>query len=60
LNIKPLNHGDVGKTVELRRTYISGQERIFDGYVIKKSTGEQIIISNPTPHFGFIIQSAFK
>jgi hypothetical protein len=37
-----------------------GQKRIFDGYVIKKSTGEQIIISNPTPHFGFIIQSSFK
>ena len=37
-----------------------GQERIFDGYVIKKSNGEQIIISNPTPHFGFIIQSAFQ
>ena len=37
-----------------------GQEKIFDGYVIKKSSGEQIIVSNPTPHFGFIIQSAFK
>jgi len=37
-----------------------GPEKIFDGYVIKKSTGEQIIVSNPTPHFGFIIQSAFK
>ena len=38
----------------------SGQKRIFDGYVLKKSTGEQIIITNPTPHFGFIIQSSFK
>jgi len=37
-----------------------GQERIFDGYVIEKQTGEQIIISNPSPHFGFIIQSSFK
>lgn len=37
-----------------------GQEKIFDGYVIKKSTGEHIIISNPSPHFGFIIQSSFK
>ena len=36
------------------------REKIFDGYVIKKLTGEQIIISNPTPHFGFIIQSVFK
>ncbi len=37
-----------------------GQDKIFDGYVIRKSTGEQIIISNPTPHFGFIIQSSFS
>jgi len=37
-----------------------GQERIFDGYVIRKPTGEQIIVTNPTPHFGFIIQSRFK
>jgi hypothetical protein len=36
-----------------------GQEKIFDGYVIKKPNGEQIIVSNPAPHFGFIIQSAF-
>src|SRR4030043_206169 len=37
-----------------------GQEKIFDGYVIKKPNGEQIIVSNPTPHFGFIIQSSFQ
>ena len=37
-----------------------GQERIFDGYVIEKQTGEQIIVSDPSPHFGFIIQSSFK
>lgn len=37
-----------------------GHEKIFDGYVIKKETGEQIIVSNPTPHFGFIIQSSFE
>jgi hypothetical protein len=37
-----------------------GQEKIFDGYVIKKSTGEQIIVNNPTPHFGFILQSSFQ
>jgi len=37
-----------------------GQERIFDGYVIEKQTREQIIVSNPSPHFGFIIQSSFK
>lgn len=38
----------------------SGMEKIFDGYVIKKQSGEQIIISNPSPHIGFIIQSSFK
>jgi len=37
-----------------------GQDRIFDGYVIRRSTGEKIIVSNPSPHFGFIIQSSFK
>ena len=37
-----------------------GREKIFDGYVIKKSSGEQIIVSNPTPHFGFVVQSSFK
>ena len=37
-----------------------GQKKIFDAYVIKKSTGQQIIVNNPTPHFGFIIQSSFK
>jgi len=37
-----------------------GPERIFDGYVIKKPTGEQIIVTNPTPHFGFVIQSSFR
>ncbi len=37
-----------------------GQEKIFDGYVIRKPTSEQIIVSNPFPHFGFIIQSSFK
>lgn len=37
-----------------------GPERIFDGYVVRKATGEQIMVSEPTPHFGFIIQSSFK
>lgn len=37
-----------------------GQDRVFDGYVITKATQEQIVVSNPSPHFGFIIQSAFK
>ena len=37
-----------------------GQEKIFDGYVIRKPTGEQVIVTNPTPHIGFIIQSSFQ
>lgn len=50
----------VDERVKVYGNLQGGQERIFDGYVIRKSSGEQIIISNPTPHFGFIIQSAFK
>jgi len=50
----------VNETVKVYGNLQGGQDRIFDGYVIKKSTGEQLIISNPTPHFGFIIQSSFK
>jgi hypothetical protein len=50
----------VDEKVKVYGNLQGGQERIFDGYVIRKSTGEQIIVSNPTPHFGFIIQSSFK
>ena len=50
----------VGEKVKVYGNLQGGQEKIFDGYVIKMSTGEQIIVSNPTPHFGFIIQSSFK
>ena len=37
-----------------------GEEKIFDGYVIKKPAGQQIIVTRPSPHFGFVIQSAFE
>jgi uncharacterized protein YdeI (BOF family) len=37
-----------------------GKKKIFDGYVIRKSTGKNIIINNPAPHFGFILQTPFK
>ena len=50
----------VGEKVKVYGNLQGGKKKIFDGYVIKKSTGEQIIISNPTPHFGFIIQTSFK
>jgi hypothetical protein len=50
----------VGERVKVYGNLQGGKKKIFDGYVIKKSTGEQIIVSNPTPHFGFIIQTSFK
>jgi hypothetical protein len=37
-----------------------GTKKVFDGYVIRKTSGEQIIITNPSPHFGFILQTSFK
>jgi len=37
-----------------------GPDKIFDGYVIRRTTGEQIIVSNPTPHIGFILQTSFQ
>ena len=37
-----------------------GQKKIFDGYVIRKSTGEQVIITNPSPQIGCVIQSSFQ
>lgn len=50
----------VGEKVKVYGNLQGGQEKIFDGYVIKKQTGEQIIVRNPSPHFGFIIQSSFQ
>jgi hypothetical protein len=50
----------VDEKVKVYGNLQGGQERIFDGYVIRKPTGEQTIVSNPTPHLGFIIQGSFK
>lgn len=50
----------INEKVKVYGNLLGGQEKIFDGYVIKKSTGEQIIVSNPTPHLGCIIQSSFR
>ncbi len=50
----------VDENVKVYGNLQGGLKRIFDGYVIKKPTGEQIIVSNPSPHFGFIIQTSFK
>jgi len=49
-----------GEKVKVYGNLQGGQEKIFDGYVIKKTTGEQIFVNNPTPHFGFVIQSRFQ
>ena len=49
-----------GEKVTVYGNLLGGQTKVFDGYVIKKASGEQIIISNPTPHFGFVIQSSFQ
>ena len=50
----------VGEKVKVYGNLQGGKKKIFDGYVIKKSTGEQIVVSNPSPHFGFILQTSFK
>jgi hypothetical protein len=50
----------VGEKVKVYGNLQGGKKKIFDGYVIKKTTGEQIIVSNPSPHFGFILQTSFK
>jgi aspartate 1-decarboxylase len=46
--------------VEVYGNLQGGQEKTFDAYVIPRQTGEQIIVSNPSPHFGCVIQSSFK
>ena len=50
----------IDEKVKVYGNLLSCQKKIFDGYVIKKSTGEQIIVSYPTPHFGFIIQGSLS
>lgn len=50
----------IGEKVKVYGNLQGGQEKVFDGYVIRKPTREQIIVSKPTPHFGFIIQSSFE
>ena len=50
----------VHDTVKVYGNLQGGQDRIFDGYVIRKASGEQIIVTNPTPQFGCVIQSSFK
>src|SRR4051812_31209552 len=46
--------------VKVYGNLLAGQEKIFDGYVIRKPTGEQLVVSYPSPHLGFVIQSSFR
>ena len=50
----------LNETVKVYGNLRGGEDKVFDAYVIRKPTGEQIIITNPTPHFGFVIQSSFQ
>lgn len=56
---KPL-HLVPDEQVRVYGNLIGGRERIFDGYVIRKQNGEQIMVSRPQPHFGFILQTSFE
>ncbi len=49
-----------GENIRVCGNLQGGEENIFDGYVIVNAAGRKIIISRPTPHFGFIIQTAFE
>ena len=49
-----------GERVKVYGNLQGGQERIFDGYVIRRPSGEQIVVTKPTPHFGFVIQGEFR
>ena len=50
----------VDEKIKVYGNLLGGRKKMFDGYVIRKKTGEQIILSNPTPHIGFILQTSFK
>ncbi len=50
----------IGDVVKVYGNLRSGLDKIFDGYVIKKQSGEQIIIDNPPSLIVFGIQSSFK
>lgn len=48
------------ETLKIYGNLISGQPKTFDAYVIDQTKGTRIILSNPSPHFGFVLQSSFK
>ena len=49
-----------GEKVKVFGNLLGGPQRVFDGYVIRKASGEQIIVSEPSPHFGFVLQTGFR
>jgi len=48
------------ESISIYGNLVSGESRIFDGYVVDKATGERIIFTHPTPHVGIVIQSSFE
>ena len=48
-----------GERIKVYGNLLAGSEKEFDAYVIRKSTHEQIIVSKPSPHLGFILQTSF-
>jgi hypothetical protein len=50
----------VNEKVKVYGNLQGGPERMFDGYVIEKSSGEQIIITTPTPNSRFIFQNTLE
>ncbi len=49
-----------GQTVKVYGNLRSGAARVFDGYVVQIPGGQNIIITAPSPHLGFILQTRFE
>jgi uncharacterized lipoprotein YajG len=49
-----------GQTVKVYGNLRSGAVKVFDGYVVQIPSGENIIITAPSPHLGFILQTRFE
>lgn len=49
-----------GQTVKVYGNLRSGAAKVFDGYVVQTERGQNIIITAPSPHLGFILQTRFE
>lgn len=49
-----------GQTVKVYGNLRSGAAKVFDGYVVQSERGQNIIITAPSPHLGFILQTRFE